>query len=41
MKRLVKDVRELGSEVASGGQRILVVEDEPDIAALIGYVGSR
>ena len=41
MKRLVKDVRELGSEVASGGQRILVVEDEPDIAALIGYQLTR
>ena len=41
MKRLAKDVRELGSEVASGGQRILVVEDEPDIAALIGYQLTR
>ena len=41
MKRLVKDVGELGSEVASGGQRILVVEDEPDIAALIGYQLTR
>ncbi len=41
MKRLVKDGREPGSEVASRGQRILVVEDEPDIAALIGYQLTR
>ena len=41
MKRLVKDGREPGSEVTSGGQRILVVEDEPDIAALIGYQLTR
>jgi two-component system phosphate regulon response regulator PhoB len=41
MKRLVKDGREPGSEVASQGQRILVVEDEPDIAALIGYQLTR
>ena len=41
MKRLVKDVREPGSEVTSQGQRILVVEDEPDIAALIGYQLTR
>ena len=41
MKRLVKDGREPGSEVASRGQRILVIEDEPDIAALIGYQLTR
>ena len=41
MKRLVKDGREPGSEVASRGQRILVVEDESDIAALIGYQLTR
>ena len=41
MKRLVNDSREPGSEVTSGGQRILVVEDEPDIAALIGYQLTR
>ena len=41
MKRLVKDGREPGSEVTSRGQRILVVEDEPDIAALIGYQLTR
>ena len=41
MKRLVKDGREPSSEVTSGGQRILVVEDEPDIAALIGHQLTR
>ena len=41
MKTFVNDSREPGSRVTSGGQRVLVVEDEPDIAALIGYQLTR
>lgn len=41
MKTFVNDSREPGSQVTSGSQRVLVVEDEPDIAALIGYQLTR
>ena len=41
MKTFVNDSREPVSGLTSTGQRVLVVEDEPDIAALISYQLTR